>query len=92
MEIPTDGELVIGQRSSEILKNLDDSLSTMTHGLSPLKDLDVRMENIDLLTDQVAKRTMMMMSKLPDSREVVPWKRREIIAMPRILEDAAGQV
>ena len=95
VEIPTDDELVIEQRSSEILKKLDemiDRVSTMTHDLSPLKDLGVRVENIELLADQVGKRAMTMMSTLPDPREAVPWKRRKIITMPRILEDAAGMV
>ena len=95
VEIPTDDELVIEQRSSEILKKLGetiDSVSTMTHDLSPLKDLGVRMENIELLADQVGKRAMTMMSTLPDPREAAPWKRRKIITMPRILEDAAGMV
>ena len=68
-------------KSSEILKKLD----AMIQGLSPLKDLVVRMENIELLTEQATKRAMM--STLPDPREAVPWKRRKVISMPRIMEE-----
>ena len=71
------------QKFSEILKNLD----TMIDGLSPLEDLVVQMENIELLADQAAKRAMM--STHPDPREAVTWKRRESIPMHQILEDAA---
>ena len=88
VKIPTDHELMIGQKSSEILKRLD----KMIDSLSTVKDLGVQMENIELLTDQVAKRAMTMMSTLLDPREAVPWKRRKIIPMPRIMEDSAGLV
>ena len=49
-DIPTVHEPVTGQKLSEILENLD----TMNHGLSPLKDLVVQTENIELLAEQAA--------------------------------------
>ena len=65
----------------EILKKLD----TMIQGLSPLKDLVVRVENIELLTEQATKRAMM--GTLPDPREAVFRKRRKVISMPRTMEE-----
>ena len=84
MEIPTDHQPVIGQMS--LLEQLDNLVDCV----SPLKEFGARMEILELLTEQMAK--WVMMNTLPDPREAVPWKRRKNIPMPRILEDAAGQV
>ena len=51
-----------------------------------MKDLGAQMEHIELLADQAAKRAMTM-STLPDQREAVPWKRREVIPMAQIMEE-----
>ena len=73
VEIPIVHEPLTVQKFSEVLKTLDRTIDV----LSPLKDLGVQMENIELMADQAAKRAIM--STLPDPREAVLWKRRKVI-------------
>ena len=69
---------------------MEQQLDNLIDCLSPLEDLGARMENLELLTEHMAKRAMM--TSLRDPREAVPWQFRRICPMIRILEDAAGQV
>ena len=84
VNIPTDHELVTLQKSSEILK----TLHKMIDSPSTTKDLGVQMENIELLAEQGGQAGDDDDEHSPDSR----WKRRKVIPMPRITEDAADLV